>query len=56
MEKLIDIFQKTQLGQYISELPEEEKGHLFNCYARDFILQTMGISSPEQLKVSIHYY
>ncbi|XP_066472974.1 E3 ubiquitin-protein ligase RNF213 isoform X2 [Tiliqua scincoides] len=51
MEKFIDIFQKTPLGQYIADLPEEERDHLFHCYVRDFILLTMGVSSSEQLKL-----
>ncbi|XP_048346006.1 E3 ubiquitin-protein ligase RNF213-like isoform X2 [Sphaerodactylus townsendi] len=49
-EKFIDIFQKTPLGKYFAELTEKERDTLFHCYLRDFILLTMGVSSPRELE------
>ncbi|XP_060127041.1 E3 ubiquitin-protein ligase RNF213-like [Zootoca vivipara] len=46
-DRFVSIFQKKPLGQYIADLPEEEREHLFHCYVRDFILLTMGASSNE---------
>ncbi|XP_077184308.1 E3 ubiquitin-protein ligase RNF213 isoform X2 [Paroedura picta] len=49
-EKFIDIFQKTPLGKYLTELSEKERDTLFHRYLRDFILLTMGVSSHRELK------
>ncbi|XP_060108019.1 E3 ubiquitin-protein ligase RNF213-like [Heteronotia binoei] len=49
-EKFIDVFQKTPLGEYLAELSEKERDTLFHCYLRDFILLTMGVSSPRELE------
>lgn len=49
----MDIFQNTPLGKYITGLSEEERGILFHCYVRDFLLLAMGVSCPEELKASI---
>uniref|UniRef100_A0A8D0HB33 Ring finger protein 213 n=1 Tax=Sphenodon punctatus TaxID=8508 RepID=A0A8D0HB33_SPHPU len=50
-EKFVDIFQMTPLGQFISNLPEEERNILFHCYIRDFILLTLGVSSSEEFQL-----
>ncbi|XP_075025423.1 E3 ubiquitin-protein ligase RNF213 isoform X2 [Calonectris borealis] len=49
-EKFVDIFQKTALGKFISALTEEERQMLFQCYITDFIVLTIGVSSPEELQ------
>ncbi|KAM6245288.1 E3 ubiquitin-protein ligase RNF213 [Porphyrio hochstetteri] len=49
-EKFVDIFQKTPLGTFISALSEEERQMLFQCYITDFIVLTIGVSSPEELQ------
>ncbi|XP_061866845.1 E3 ubiquitin-protein ligase RNF213 isoform X2 [Colius striatus] len=49
-EKFVDIFQKTALGKFISALNEEDRQMLFQSYAVDFIVLTVGASSPEELK------
>uniref|UniRef100_A0A8C0H5B1 RING-type E3 ubiquitin transferase n=1 Tax=Chelonoidis abingdonii TaxID=106734 RepID=A0A8C0H5B1_CHEAB len=49
-KKFVGIFQKTPLGEFISSLAEEERSMLFHCYVRDFILLTIGMSSPEELQ------
>uniref|UniRef100_A0A8D0H1U9 Ring finger protein 213 n=1 Tax=Sphenodon punctatus TaxID=8508 RepID=A0A8D0H1U9_SPHPU len=49
--KFVDIFQMTPLGQFISNLPEEERNILFHCYIRDFILLTLGVSSSEEFQL-----
>uniref|UniRef100_A0A674JMV9 RING-type E3 ubiquitin transferase n=1 Tax=Terrapene triunguis TaxID=2587831 RepID=A0A674JMV9_9SAUR len=48
--KFVGIFQKTPLGEFISNLAEEERNVLFRCYVRDFILLTIGVSSSEELQ------
>ncbi|XP_032991850.1 E3 ubiquitin-protein ligase RNF213-like [Lacerta agilis] len=50
-DRFVSIFRKESLGQYIADLPEEEREHLFHCYVRDFILLTMGVSSHKELKL-----
>lgn len=52
-EKFVDIFQQTQLGKYIASLSEGEKEPLFYCYVRDFLRLAMGVSSDQELIVSI---
>uniref|UniRef100_A0A8C4TU02 RING-type E3 ubiquitin transferase n=1 Tax=Falco tinnunculus TaxID=100819 RepID=A0A8C4TU02_FALTI len=52
-EKFVDIFQKTALGKFISALTEEERQMLFQCYITDFIVLTIGVSSVEELQVSV---
>uniref|UniRef100_A0A8B9Z5U4 RING-type E3 ubiquitin transferase n=1 Tax=Buteo japonicus TaxID=224669 RepID=A0A8B9Z5U4_9AVES len=52
-EKFVDIFQKTALGKFISALTEEERQMLFQCYITDFIVLTIGVSSLEELQVSV---
>ncbi|KAM6317270.1 E3 ubiquitin-protein ligase RNF213 isoform 4-T4 [Podargus strigoides] len=49
-EKFVDIFQKTALGKFISALTEEDRQMLFQCYITDFIVLTIGVSSPEELQ------
>ncbi|XP_028940022.1 E3 ubiquitin-protein ligase RNF213, partial [Antrostomus carolinensis] len=49
-EKFVDIFQKTALGKFISALTKEERQMLFQCYITDFIVLTIGVSSPEELQ------
>ncbi|XP_068007364.1 E3 ubiquitin-protein ligase RNF213 isoform X3 [Melanerpes formicivorus] len=49
-EKFVDIFQKTALGKFISALTEEERQMLFQCYIKDFIVMTIGVSSLEELQ------
>ncbi|XP_071620775.1 E3 ubiquitin-protein ligase RNF213 isoform X1 [Heliangelus exortis] len=49
-EKFVEIFQKTALGKYITALAEEERQMLFQSYITDFIVLTIGVSSPEELK------
>lgn len=48
----MDIFQKTALGKFISALTEEERQMLFQCYSKDFIVMTIGVSTLEELQVS----
>ncbi|XP_062976189.1 E3 ubiquitin-protein ligase RNF213-like [Elgaria multicarinata webbii] len=50
-EKFVAIFQTNPLGQYITNLSEEEREKLFHCYLRDFILLAMGISLDKELKL-----
>uniref|UniRef100_A0A8B9MD47 RING-type E3 ubiquitin transferase n=1 Tax=Accipiter nisus TaxID=211598 RepID=A0A8B9MD47_9AVES len=52
-EKFVDIFQKTALGKFISALTEEERQMLFQCYITDFIVLAIGVSSLEELQVSV---
>lgn len=49
----MDIFQKTALGKFISALTEEERQMLFQCYVTDFIVLTIGVSSLDELQVSV---
>ncbi|KAM6344814.1 E3 ubiquitin-protein ligase RNF213 isoform 2-T4 [Alca torda] len=49
-EKFVDIFQKTALGKFISALTEDERQMLFQCYIKDFIVLTIGVSSLEELQ------
>lgn len=49
----MDIFQETALGKFISALTEEERQMLFQCYITDFIVLTIGVSSLEELQVSV---
>lgn len=49
----MDIFQKTALGKFISALTEEERQMLFQCYITDFIVLAIGVSSLEELQVSV---
>uniref|UniRef100_A0A8C3UM49 RING-type E3 ubiquitin transferase n=1 Tax=Catharus ustulatus TaxID=91951 RepID=A0A8C3UM49_CATUS len=48
--KFVEYFQKTALGKFISALTEEERQMLFECYIRDFIVLTIGVSSQEELQ------
>lgn len=52
-EKFVDIFQKTALGEFLSALTEEERQMVFQCYVTDFIVLTIGVSSAEELQVSV---
>ncbi|XP_073505879.1 E3 ubiquitin-protein ligase RNF213 isoform X2 [Phyllobates terribilis] len=49
--KFVDIFSQTQLGKDISSKDTSEQQILFLNYQRDFILMSMTISSPDELKV-----
>ncbi|PKU34399.1 hypothetical protein llap_15296 [Limosa lapponica baueri] len=49
-QKFVDIFQETALGKFISALNEEDRQMLFHCYIKDFIVLTIGVSSPKELK------
>ncbi|XP_064006836.1 E3 ubiquitin-protein ligase RNF213 [Pogoniulus pusillus] len=49
-EKFVDIFQKTALGEFISALTEKERQMLFQCYSKDFIVMTIGVSTLEELQ------
>ncbi|XP_059700093.1 E3 ubiquitin-protein ligase RNF213-like isoform X2 [Haemorhous mexicanus] len=49
-EKFVQYFQKTALGKFISALTGEERQLLFECYIRDFIVLTIGVSSQKQLQ------
>ncbi|XP_064378919.1 E3 ubiquitin-protein ligase RNF213 isoform X2 [Dromaius novaehollandiae] len=49
-EKFVNIFQRTPLGKFISGLTEEERNMLFQSYITDFIVLTVGVSSPEELQ------
>ncbi|XP_041331790.1 E3 ubiquitin-protein ligase RNF213-like, partial [Pyrgilauda ruficollis] len=49
-EKFVEYFQKTALGKFISALTGEERQLLFECYIRDFVVLTIGVSSQEQLQ------
>lgn len=49
----MEYFQKTALGKFISALTEGERQMLFECYIRDFIFLTIGVSSQEELQVSV---
>ncbi|XP_050829286.1 E3 ubiquitin-protein ligase RNF213-like isoform X2 [Serinus canaria] len=49
-EKFVKYFQKTALGKFISALTGEERQLLFECYIRDLIVLTIGVSSREQLQ------
>ncbi|XP_074870414.1 E3 ubiquitin-protein ligase RNF213 isoform X2 [Carettochelys insculpta] len=49
-EKFVGIFQKTPLGEFISNLAEIERKRLFHRYIRDFILLSIGAASSEELQ------
>ncbi|KAG9491250.1 hypothetical protein GDO78_006558, partial [Eleutherodactylus coqui] len=49
--KLVNIFSQTPLGNYISSIEVSEQQSLFWNYQRDFLLMSMTISCPEELKV-----
>lgn len=49
----MDIFQKTALGKFLSALTEAERQILFQCYIKDFIVLSIGVSSQEELQVSV---
>ncbi|KAM4037716.1 E3 ubiquitin-protein ligase RNF213 isoform 1-T2 [Anomaloglossus baeobatrachus] len=49
--KFVDIFSQTPLGKYVSSKDPSEQQILFLNYQRDFILMSMTISSPDELKV-----
>ncbi|XP_069619694.1 E3 ubiquitin-protein ligase RNF213 isoform X2 [Ranitomeya imitator] len=49
--KFVDIFSQTPLGKYISSKDTSKQQILFLNYQRDFILMSMTISSPDELKV-----
>lgn len=49
----MEYFQKTALGKFISALTEGERQMLFQCYITDFIVLTIGVSSQEELQVSL---
>ncbi|XP_040296683.1 E3 ubiquitin-protein ligase RNF213-like [Bufo bufo] len=49
--KSLNIFSQTPLGNYISSKEISEQQDLFLNYQRDFILMSMTISSPKELKV-----
>lgn len=49
--KFVNIFSLTPLGHYISSKTISEQQDLFLSYQRDFILMSMTISSPKELKV-----
>ncbi|XP_023555015.1 E3 ubiquitin-protein ligase RNF213 [Octodon degus] len=50
-QKFIEIFQQTPLGQFLNQLPELQQLELLQSYSRDFLLLTMKVSTPEELKV-----
>ncbi|KAM8945658.1 LOW QUALITY PROTEIN: E3 ubiquitin-protein ligase RNF213 [Pelodytes ibericus] len=49
--KLLSIYSKGPLAQYISTLSEDDQHHVFLLYKRDFILLTMNVSSSTELKL-----
>ncbi|XP_013361468.1 PREDICTED: E3 ubiquitin-protein ligase RNF213 isoform X2 [Chinchilla lanigera] len=49
-QKFVDIFQQTPLGQFFTQLPEEQQLELLHSYSKDFLLLTMKVSSLEELK------
>ncbi|XP_062447391.1 E3 ubiquitin-protein ligase RNF213 isoform X2 [Rhea pennata] len=49
-EKFVNIFQRTSLGKFISDLTEEDRNMLFQSYVTDFIVLTIGVSSLEGLQ------
>ncbi|KAM3924826.1 E3 ubiquitin-protein ligase RNF213-like [Leptodactylus fuscus] len=49
--KFVNIFSQTPLGNFISLKEISEQQNLFLNYQRDFILMSMSISSPKELKV-----
>ncbi|XP_056372927.1 E3 ubiquitin-protein ligase RNF213 isoform X2 [Hyla sarda] len=52
--KFVDIFSQTPLGKFISSKEISEQQNLFLNYQRDFILMSMTVSSPKELKVMEH--
>ncbi|XP_066446475.1 E3 ubiquitin-protein ligase RNF213-like [Eleutherodactylus coqui] len=49
--KFVNIFSQTPLKNYISSIEVSEQQSLFRNYQRDFLLMSMTISCPEELKV-----
>ncbi|XP_063784592.1 E3 ubiquitin-protein ligase RNF213 isoform X2 [Pseudophryne corroboree] len=49
--KFVSIFSQTPLGQYISSQEDDDQHILFLNYKTDFLLMTMSIASPEELRV-----
>ncbi|XP_069825251.1 E3 ubiquitin-protein ligase RNF213 [Dendropsophus ebraccatus] len=52
--KFLDIFSQTPLGSYISSKGKSDQHNLFLNYQRDFLLMSMTISSPKELKIMEH--
>ncbi|KAG8579462.1 hypothetical protein GDO81_010902 [Engystomops pustulosus] len=53
-KQFVNIFLQTPLGNFISLKEMDEQKNLLLHYQRDFILMTMTISSPTELKVMEH--
>ncbi|XP_048222860.1 E3 ubiquitin-protein ligase RNF213 [Perognathus longimembris pacificus] len=49
--KLVEIFQKTPLGRFLTRLPAEQQEELMEDYAKDFLLLTRRVSSRQELRL-----
>ncbi|XP_021096800.1 E3 ubiquitin-protein ligase RNF213 isoform X2 [Heterocephalus glaber] len=49
-QKLVEIFQQTPLGLFLTQLPERQQVELLHSYSNDFLLLTMKVSTMEELK------
>ncbi|XP_042525946.1 E3 ubiquitin-protein ligase RNF213 [Dipodomys spectabilis] len=50
-KKLVEIFQKTPLGRFLAQLPEEQQQELLQDFTKDFLLLTRRVSSYQELEV-----
>ncbi|XP_023412590.2 E3 ubiquitin-protein ligase RNF213 isoform X4 [Loxodonta africana] len=49
-EKLVEIFQQTPLGRFLTQLSGEQQQTLLYWYLKDFLLLTMSVSTWDELK------
>uniref|UniRef100_A0A2K6FX44 E3 ubiquitin-protein ligase RNF213 n=1 Tax=Propithecus coquereli TaxID=379532 RepID=A0A2K6FX44_PROCO len=49
--KLVEIFRQTPLGVFLAQFREERQQELLQRYCADFLLLTMSMSTPEELKL-----
>ncbi|XP_010616884.1 E3 ubiquitin-protein ligase RNF213 isoform X1 [Fukomys damarensis] len=49
-QKLVEIFQQTPLGQFLTQFHEGQQLELLYSYSKDFLLLTMKVSTAEELE------
>ncbi|XP_055448252.1 E3 ubiquitin-protein ligase RNF213 isoform X2 [Psammomys obesus] len=49
-KKFVEIFQKTPLGMFLTQLSVAQQQELLQSYSKDFLLLTMRVSSGEELQ------
>lgn len=53
-KKFVEIFQKTPLGGFLSQLPVAQQEDLLQSYVKDFLLLNMKVTSWEELTVGVN--